>query len=77
MAMDPRTEKLIRRTAMVGTVTAAYLLLSADYGPQDHALLPIKRAIKSMESSLKRYVFGSGDGTREDEDEDDGDGHSK
>ncbi|RZS12342.1 hypothetical protein BHM03_00043775, partial [Ensete ventricosum] len=41
MAMDPRTEKLIRRTAMVGTVTAAYLLLSADYGSQDHALLPV------------------------------------
>ncbi|RWW55736.1 hypothetical protein BHE74_00037594 [Ensete ventricosum] len=115
MTMDPRTEKLIRRTAMVGTVTAAYLLLSADYGPQDHALLPvsaffpfprslyaahetrslrdptpasldkltcsfaefqIKRAIKSMESSLKRYVFGTGDGPREDED-DGGDGHSK
>nr|XP_018677023.1 PREDICTED: uncharacterized protein LOC103973537 isoform X2 [Musa acuminata subsp. malaccensis] len=37
--MDPRTDKLIRRTAMAGTVTAAYFLITADYGPQDHALL--------------------------------------
>ncbi|THU60238.1 hypothetical protein C4D60_Mb07t10530 [Musa balbisiana] len=71
--MDPRTDKLIRRTAMAGTVTAAYFLITADYGPQDHALLPITRAIKSMESSLKRFVFGSGDGTRENEE----DVHSK
>nr|XP_018677024.1 PREDICTED: uncharacterized protein LOC103973537 isoform X3 [Musa acuminata subsp. malaccensis] len=39
--MDPRTDKLIRRTAMAGTVTAAYFLITADYGPQDHALLAV------------------------------------
>ncbi|KAG6520627.1 hypothetical protein ZIOFF_017686 [Zingiber officinale] len=60
MAIDRRTDKLIRRTAMVGTATAAYLLLTADYVPQDNALLPIKRAIESAESSFKRYIFGSG-----------------
>ncbi|WOL13319.1 hypothetical protein Cni_G22089 [Canna indica] len=61
MAIDPRTDKLIRRTTMVGTVTAAYFLLSADYGLQDYALRPfqIKRAIESAKSSLKKYVFGS------------------
>lgn len=31
--MDPRAERVVRRTAMVGAVTAAYLLLTADYGP--------------------------------------------
>jgi hypothetical protein len=31
--MDPRTEKVVRRTAMVGAVVATYLLLTADYGP--------------------------------------------
>ena len=31
--MDPRSERIVRRTAMVGAVTATYLLLTADYGP--------------------------------------------
>jgi hypothetical protein len=29
----PRSDRIVRRTAMVGAATAAYLLLTADYGP--------------------------------------------
>ncbi|MQM06775.1 hypothetical protein Taro_039606 [Colocasia esculenta] len=57
--MDPRSDKLIRRTTMVATCTAAYFLLTADYGPDDNVLLPIKRTIKSVEMSVKNFVFGS------------------
>jgi hypothetical protein len=35
-AMPPvvsRSDRIVRRTAMVGAATAAYLLLTADYGP--------------------------------------------
>ncbi|XP_077240239.1 uncharacterized protein LOC143881127 [Tasmannia lanceolata] len=59
MCMDPKTEKLVRRTTMVATVTAAYFLLTADYGPYPNALDPIKRAIQSAELSVKRYFYKS------------------
>ncbi|CAA6655599.1 unnamed protein product [Spirodela intermedia] len=57
--MDPRTDKLIRRTTMVATCTAAYLLLTADYGPEDNVLIPVRAALKSMEQSVKKLVTGS------------------
>ncbi|KAK1290706.1 hypothetical protein QJS10_CPB18g01569 [Acorus calamus] len=38
--MDPVKDKLVRRTAMVASVTAAYFLLTADYGAQPNALDP-------------------------------------
>ncbi|ONK79671.1 uncharacterized protein A4U43_C01F8850 [Asparagus officinalis] len=60
MAMDPKADKLIRRTAMVASITAAYFLLTADYGPQENALGPIKRGIESVESSVKNFIFGRG-----------------
>ncbi|XP_021904566.1 uncharacterized protein LOC110819615 [Carica papaya] len=57
--MNPRTDKLVRRTTMVATVTASYFLLTADYGPEPNALDPIKKAILSAESSFKEFIFGS------------------
>ncbi|EYU35085.1 hypothetical protein MIMGU_mgv1a019696mg [Erythranthe guttata] len=62
--MDPKTDKLVRRTTMIATVTASYFLLTADYGPEPNFLEPnfldpIKRAIKSTEKSVKDFVFGT------------------
>ncbi|KAF8017133.1 hypothetical protein BT93_H2356, partial [Corymbia citriodora subsp. variegata] len=57
--MNPRTDKLVRRTTMVATITAAYFLLTADYGPEPNALDPIKKAILSAENRVKGFVFGS------------------
>ncbi|KAK1313138.1 hypothetical protein QJS10_CPA06g00314 [Acorus calamus] len=59
--MDPMKDKLVRRTAMVASVTAAYFLLTADYGAQPNALDPIKKAILSAEKSAKNFLFGSSD----------------
>ncbi|KZV46315.1 hypothetical protein F511_21397 [Dorcoceras hygrometricum] len=56
--MDPRTDKLVRRTTMVATITASYFLLTADYGPQPNFLDPIKDALLSAERSVKGFVFG-------------------
>ncbi|RWR91763.1 hypothetical protein CKAN_02093600 [Cinnamomum micranthum f. kanehirae] len=58
--MDPKTDKLIRRTTIGVTVVAAYLLLTADYGPNPNVLDPIKKAIQSAELSVKRVLFNSG-----------------
>lgn len=41
MPVDARTDKLIRRTTMIGTVTAAYFLLTSDFGSQPNALDPV------------------------------------
>ncbi|XP_050203715.1 uncharacterized protein LOC126653815 [Mercurialis annua] len=57
--MNPKTDKLVRRTTMVATAVASYFLLTADYGPQPNALDPVKRAIQSAESSMKDFIFGS------------------
>ncbi|XP_071709611.1 uncharacterized protein [Rutidosis leptorrhynchoides] len=57
--MNPNTEKLVRRTTMVATVTASYFLLTADYGPEPNVLDPVKDAIQSAEQSVKKFVFGS------------------
>ncbi|XP_058223653.1 uncharacterized protein LOC131333241 [Rhododendron vialii] len=56
--MNPRTDKLVRRTTMVATVTASYFLLTADYGPEPNVLDPIKNAIQSAERSAKEFIFG-------------------
>ncbi|KAL3743509.1 uncharacterized protein LOC104442093 [Eucalyptus grandis] len=63
--MNPRTDKLVRRTTMVATITAAYFLLTADYGPEPNALDPIKKAILSAENRVKGFVFGSSEKPRE------------
>ncbi|KAJ0439273.1 hypothetical protein HanHA300_Chr16g0623471 [Helianthus annuus] len=39
--MNPNTDKLVRRTTMVATVTAGYFLLTADYGPEPNVLDPV------------------------------------
>ncbi|XP_021800829.1 uncharacterized protein LOC110745064 [Prunus avium] len=57
--MNSQTDKLVRRTTMVATVTAAYFLLTADYGSEPNALDPVKRAIQSAESSVKDFIFGA------------------
>ncbi|XP_018827391.1 uncharacterized protein LOC108996083 [Juglans regia] len=56
--MNSQTDKLVRRTTMVATVTASYFLLTADYGSEPNALDPIKKAILSAQNSVKEYVFG-------------------
>ncbi|XP_047342625.1 uncharacterized protein LOC124946102 [Impatiens glandulifera] len=56
--MDPKTDKLVRRTTVVATATAAYFLLTADYGPGPNILDPIKNAILSAERSVKGFIFG-------------------
>ncbi|CAN4125078.1 unnamed protein product [Withania somnifera] len=65
--MNPRTDKLVRRTTMVATVTASYFLLTADYGPEPNVLDPIKNAILSAERSLKESIFGPKKGIQEHE----------
>ncbi|XP_047977348.1 uncharacterized protein LOC125219416 [Salvia hispanica] len=56
--MDPKTDKLVRRTTMIATATASYLLLTADYGPEPNFLDPIKNAVESAKQSVKEFVFG-------------------
>ncbi|KAI3973063.1 hypothetical protein MKX01_019721 [Papaver californicum] len=38
--MDSNVDKLVRKTAMVASVTAAYFLLTSDYGNQPNILDP-------------------------------------
>ncbi|GAB4861781.1 hypothetical protein Ancab_037037 [Ancistrocladus abbreviatus] len=57
--MNPKTDKLVRRTTMIATVTASYFLLTADYGPEPNVLDPIKNKILSAEQSAKRFIFGT------------------
>ncbi|OAY62308.1 uncharacterized protein LOC110615605 [Manihot esculenta] len=57
--MNPKTDKIVRRTTMVATAVASYFLLTADYGPEPNAFDPIKKAIISAESSVKEFIFGS------------------
>ncbi|XP_059634165.1 uncharacterized protein LOC132276651 [Cornus florida] len=65
--MNRKTDKLVRRTTMVATVTAGYFLLTADYGPEPNVLDPIKKAIQSAEHSVKVFVFGPDKGIDESE----------
>lgn len=39
--MNPQVDKVVRRTTMVATAVASYLLLTADYGPEPNALDPV------------------------------------
>ena len=39
--MNPKTDKIVRRTTMVATAVASYFLLTADYGPQPNAFDPV------------------------------------
>ncbi|KAI3920154.1 hypothetical protein MKX01_017811 [Papaver californicum] len=57
--MDPKVDKLVRKTALVASVTAAYFLLTSDYGNQPNILDPIKDKILSAESTVKGFIFGS------------------
>ncbi|KAG2580706.1 hypothetical protein PVAP13_6NG360200 [Panicum virgatum] len=41
-----RSDRIVRRTAMVGAATAAYLLLTADYGPNYPN--PIRKGMESL-----------------------------
>ncbi|TVU50321.1 hypothetical protein EJB05_01688 [Eragrostis curvula] len=41
----PRSDRIVRRTVMVGAVTAAYFLLTADYGPNYPN--PVRKAMES------------------------------
>ncbi|KAK3010354.1 hypothetical protein RJ639_010633 [Escallonia herrerae] len=63
--MNSKTDKIVRRTTMGATVTAAYFLLTADYGPEPNVLDPIKRAIESGEQSVKEFFFGREKGSQE------------
>ncbi|XP_059301629.1 uncharacterized protein LOC132053557 isoform X2 [Lycium ferocissimum] len=65
--MNPRTDKLVRRTTMVATVTASYFLLTANYGLEPNVHDPIKNAIQSAEHSLKESIFGPKKGVQEHE----------
>ncbi|CAM8922547.1 unnamed protein product [Rhodiola kirilowii] len=56
--MNAKTDKLVRRTTIIATVTASYFLLTADYGPEPNALDPIKKAIQSGEDFVKGFIFG-------------------
>ncbi|CAO2186469.1 unnamed protein product [Urochloa humidicola] len=42
----PRSDRIVRRTAMVGAATAAFFLLTADYGPNYPN--PIRKAMESF-----------------------------
>ncbi|MCL7044065.1 hypothetical protein MKW94_029169 [Papaver nudicaule] len=57
--MDPKADKLVKRTAMIASVTAGYFLLTSDYGNQPNILDPIKNKILSAQSSVKEFFFGS------------------
>ncbi|KQJ99377.1 hypothetical protein BRADI_3g42925v3 [Brachypodium distachyon] len=76
--MDPRAERVVRRTAMVGAVTAAYLLLTADYGPNYPN--PVKKVMESSALPFKDLMFRSGQDARlkeEHEDSESPDGTTK
>uniref|UniRef100_A0A0D9XAW0 Uncharacterized protein n=1 Tax=Leersia perrieri TaxID=77586 RepID=A0A0D9XAW0_9ORYZ len=47
----PRSDRIVRRTAMIGGATAAYFLLTADYGP-DYPN-PIRKAMEASPQSIK------------------------
>ncbi|KAK4578282.1 hypothetical protein RGQ29_028411 [Quercus rubra] len=57
--VNPQTDKLVRRTTMVATLTASYFLLTADYGSEPNVLDPIKKVIVSAENTVKEFIFGT------------------
>ncbi|CDY15156.1 BnaC05g00350D [Brassica napus] len=44
--MNPQVDKVVRRTTMVATAVASYLLLTADYGPEPNALDPLEDVVR-------------------------------
>nr|GMD31609.1 Packaging protein [Ipomoea batatas] len=46
--MDPKTDKLVRRTTMVATAVASYFLLTADYGPEPNAIDPLSLSLSLL-----------------------------
>lgn len=46
--MDPKTDKLVRRTTMIATATASYFLLTADYGPEPSFLDPVSVPLTAL-----------------------------
>ncbi|PWA87947.1 hypothetical protein CTI12_AA124500 [Artemisia annua] len=56
--MNRSTDKLVRVTTLISTVTVSYFLLTADYGPEPNVLDPIKNGIQSAEQSVKNFFFG-------------------
>ncbi|KAJ6972309.1 hypothetical protein NC653_032780 [Populus alba x Populus x berolinensis] len=50
-AMNPRTDKIVRRTTMVATAVASYFLLTADYGPQPNAVEPVGSCAKMNDAN--------------------------
>jgi len=42
--MDPSKDRLVRNLAIAATTLTAALLLTADYGPQPHALTSVSRS---------------------------------
>ncbi|XP_074363919.1 uncharacterized protein LOC141704595 [Apium graveolens] len=48
--MNPKSDKLVRRTTMVATLTASYFLLTADYGPEPNVLDPDRRRERGWKS---------------------------
>ncbi|OMP00459.1 hypothetical protein COLO4_12699 [Corchorus olitorius] len=68
--MNPKADKLVRRTTMVATVTASYFLLTADYGPEPNALDPVPEPVAMLcclvfidkKRELYVSVWGIGDG---------------
>ncbi|KAL9348334.1 hypothetical protein Peur_059700 [Populus x canadensis] len=49
--MNPRTDKIVRRTTMVATAVASYFLLTADYGPQPNAVEPMGSCAKMNDAN--------------------------
>ncbi|KAB5527086.1 hypothetical protein DKX38_020933 [Salix brachista] len=49
--MNPRTDKIVRRTTMVATAVASYFLLTADYGPQPNAVEPVGSCVKMNDAN--------------------------
>ncbi|KAK7840558.1 uncharacterized protein LOC136070919 [Quercus suber] len=52
--VNPQTNKLVRRTTMVATLTASYFLLTADYGSEPNALSLFEGLVGCEESVEKK-----------------------
>ncbi|KAL6009376.1 hypothetical protein ACLOJK_022605 [Asimina triloba] len=55
--MDPKTEKLVRRTTMIATLTAAYFLLTEDYGQNPNALDPATLYFMVVMATRHDYIM--------------------
>ncbi|KAK6260694.1 hypothetical protein SCA6_015168 [Theobroma cacao] len=55
--MNPRADKLVRRTTMVATATASYFLLTADYGPEPNVLDPVPEPVTNAPFIRKKRTL--------------------